>query len=332
LQGLGAFDETKPESLHMLGMHGAAYANWAMRDADCIIAVGARFDDRVTGDLKKFAPGARAAEREGRGGIIHFDIAPEQINKAIPVTIGVEGDARKNLELLLPMLETVDRTEWFEQIHQWKAKHPFRYKDDDREFHMKPQAVVEELMTQTKGEAIVTTGVGQHQMWAAQFYQFKYPRQWITSGGLGTMGYGVPASVGAKVACPDKHVINIDGDGSFCMTAMEMVTAAQYNIAAKTIILNNDFQGMVKQWQDLFYEKRYSHTEMHNPDFVALADAMNCKGFRCKQKSDLPKVMKDFLEHDGPAVMDAMVEKHEHVYPMMPAGKTVDEMVLGDFD
>lgn len=332
LQGLGAFDEHSPLSLHMLGMHGSAYANWAMRDADCVIAVGARFDDRITGNPVAFAPTARQAERDGRGGFIHFDIAPEQINKTIPVTIGVEGDARRNLELLLPMLEHRDRSEWLQRLGGWKQNHPFRYKDDTREFHMKPQAVIEELHRQTQGEVILTTGVGQHQMWAAQFYQFRYPRHWITSGGLGTMGFGVPASIGAKLGQPDKPVINIDGDGSFCMTAMEMVTAAQYDIAAKTIILNNDFQGMVKQWQDLFYEERYSHTQMHNPDFVMLAEAMNCKGFRCTQKADLPGVMEAFLAHDGPAVMDALVEKHEHVYPMMPAGKTVDDMVLGNFE
>ncbi len=332
LQGLGAFDEHSPLSLHMLGMHGAAYANWAMRDADCVIAVGARFDDRITGDPKAFAPAARAAERGGRGGIIHFDIAPEQINKAVPVTIGVEGDARKNLELMAPLLEHRPRTAWLETLQGWKRDHPFRYKADDREFHMKPQAVIEELCRQTNGEAILTTGVGQHQMWAAQFYKFRQPRQWITSGGLGTMGFGVPASIGAKLARPDRTVVNIDGDGSFCMTGMEMVTAAQYGVAAKTIILNNDFQGMVKQWQDLFYEERYSHTEMHNPKFVELADAMNCKGMRCTKLADLPKTIEQFLAHDGPVVLDAMVEKHEHVYPMMPAGKSVDDMVLGDFD
>lgn len=332
LQGLGAFDEDSPLSLHMLGMHGAAYANWAMRDADCIIAVGARFDDRVTGNPAKFAPGARAAERENRGGIIHFDIAPENINKAIPVTIGVEGDAKKNLELLFPALEPRERGPWLEQVNQWKREHPFRYKNDDREFHLKPQAVIDELQRQTEGNAIIATGVGQHQMWAAQFYRFRHPRHWISSGGLGTMGYGVPASIGAKLGQPDKIVVNIDGDGSFCMTCMEMVTAAQYGIAAKTIILNNDFQGMVKQWQDLFYEERYSHTEMHNPNFVDLANAMNCKGFRCTKKADLAEVMSQFLAHDGPAVLDAVVEKHEHVYPMLPAGKSVDDMVLGEFD
>ena len=332
LQGLGAFDETSPLSLHMLGMHGSAYANWAMRDADCIIAVGARFDDRVTGNPSKFAPGARAAERQGTGGIIHFDIAPEQINKAVPVTIGVEGDARKNLELLVPLLERRSRESWLDTLGKWKTQHPFRYKDDTRRFHLKPQAVIEELHRQTKGQAVLTTGVGQHQMWAAQFYQFRYPKQWITSGGLGTMGFGVPASIGAKLARPDRTVINIDGDGSFCMTGIEMVTAAQFGIAAKTIILNNDFQGMVKQWQDLFYEERYSHTEMHNPDFKALAEAMGVKGVRCDSKAQLPAKMAELLEHDGPAVGDFLVEKHEHVYPMMPAGQTADDMVLGDFD
>ncbi|MEM6748921.1 MAG: biosynthetic-type acetolactate synthase large subunit [Planctomycetota bacterium] len=338
LQGLGAFDERHELSLHMLGMHGAAYANWAMRDADCIVSIGARFDDRVTGKISAFAPGARAAEKQGRGGIIHFDIAPEQINKAVPVTIGVEGDARKNLELLLPLLETRERTAWIEQVQTWKAQHPFAYDEDRREYHLKPQAVIEELDKQLGEDGIITTGVGQHQMWAAQFFHYSRPRQWVTSGGLGTMGYGVPASIGSqqgenalakREGRKPRQVVNIDGDGSYCMTAMEMVTAAQYDIAAKSIILNNDFQGMVKQWQDLFYEERYSHTEMHNPDFVKLTDAMNCKGFRVTKLEDLPSVMADFLAHEGPAVLEALVEKHEHVYPMVPAGKTVDDMVLG---
>ncbi len=329
LQGLGAFDEHSPLSLDMLGMHGSVYANWAMRDSDCIIAVGARFDDRVTGKISAFAPGARAAEAEGRGGIIHFDIAPENINKAVQVTIGVEGDARKNLDLLLPLLKDNDRGDWLATVSKWKKDHPFAYEQDEREFHLKPQAVVQEMCKQVSDNAIITTGVGQHQMWAAQYYKFSTPRQWVTSGGLGTMGYGVPASIGAKLACPDKPVINIDGDGSFCMTAMEMITAAQYGIAAKTIILNNDFQGMVKQWQDLFYEERYSHTEMHNPDFCKLLEAMHCKAVRVTKLEELPAKMKEFLDHDGPAILEAMVEKHEHVYPMLPAGKTVDEMVLG---
>ena len=338
LQGLGAFDENHPLSLHMLGMHGSAYANWAMHNSDCIIAVGARFDDRVTGNIAQFAPAARQAEREGRGGIIHFDIAPEQINKAVPVTIGVEGDARRNLELLLPNLEAKPRQTWVEQCQRWKQEAPFSYDHDDREFHLKPQAVIEELDKQTKGEAIITTGVGQHQMWAAQYYHYKTPRQWVTSGGLGTMGFGVPSCIGAQIGemmlaekegRAPRQVINIDGDGSFCMTAMEMCTAAQYKVPAKHIILNNDFQGMVKQWQDLFYQERYSHTEMHNPDFCQLVEAMHCKGIRCTKLEDLPAKMEEFLAHDGPAILECLVEKHEHVYPMIPAGKSVDEMVLG---
>jgi len=342
LQGLGAFDETHPLALHMLGMHGSAYANWAMDEADLIIAVGARFDDRVTGDRSKFARSAREAEARGEGGIIHFDIAPEQINKAIPVTLGIEGDARKNLEALLPMLEARDRADWVERISMWKSEHPFRYRDDAREGHVKPQYVIEELCRQTNSEAILATGVGQHQMWAAQFYQFRHPRQWITSGGLGTMGYGVPASIGAQMAMmveaerngadKPRQVINIDGDGSFCMTGHEFTTAAQYDIPAKTIILNNDFQGMVKQWQDLFYEERYSHTEMHNPDFVKYVEAMHAAAWRCTKKADMPEIMAEFLAHDGPAVLEVLVEKHEHVYPMVPAGKSVEEMVLGKFD
>ncbi|MEM9420038.1 MAG: biosynthetic-type acetolactate synthase large subunit [Planctomycetota bacterium] len=339
LHGLGAFDQNDPRSVDMLGMHGAAYANWAMRDADVVVSIGARFDDRVTGNVAKFAPAARAAEREGRGGIIHFDIAPENINKAVPVTIGVEGDARKNLELLLPHLtQENDRTPWLEQLTQWKKDEPYRYDHDEREFHLKPQAVIEQLYKSSKGDAIITTGVGQHQMWAAHFYKYTEPRQWLTSGGLGTMGFGVPSSVGAqlgemveaeKEGRKARQVVNIDGDGSFSMTAMEMTTAAQYKIPAKTIILNNDFQGMVKQWQDLFYDERYSHTEMHNPDFCKLIEAMHCGAFRVTKLADLPKVMDEFLAYDGPAVLDALVEKHEHVYPMVPAGKSVDEMVLG---
>ncbi|MBI1373253.1 MAG: biosynthetic-type acetolactate synthase large subunit [Phycisphaera sp.] len=338
LQGLGSFDESHPLSLHMLGMHGAAYANWAMQEADCIIAIGARFDDRITGNLATFGRSARKASAEGRGGIIHFDISPEQIGKNVPTDLGIEGDARKNLELLLPMIKHVERNEWIEQLAEWKRKYPFAFRPDDRPGHMKPQQVVQELYNQTQGEAVIGTGVGQHQMWAAQFYNFKNPQQWFTSGGLGTMGYGVPAAIGAKLGMmieaekhgkQDRIVVDIDGDGSFCMTAMEMVTAAQYGIPAKIMLLNNDFQGMVKQWQDLFYEERYSHTEMHNPDFVKLAEAMNCKGIRCTSTADLKEKMAEFIACDQPIVGEFVVEKHEHVWPMVPAGASLDDMKLG---
>lgn len=329
LQGLGAFDETSPLSLHMLGMHGSAYANMAMQKADVIVSIGARFDDRVTGRVKDFAPEARQAAREGRGGIIHFDISPEQIGKVVPTALGVEGDARKNLQALEVMIEARPRAEWVDQVAAWRKRYPFRYKADHRPGHTKPQQVIQELYKQTKGEAIIATGVGQHQMWAAQFYRYKHPRQWITSGGLGTMGYGVPAAIGAKLARPDKIVVDIDGDGSFCMTAMEMATAAQYKIGAKILILNNDFQGMVKQWQDLFYSERYSHTQMHNPDFVKLAQAMHCKGVKCESTAELPGKMAEFLETEEPVVGEFLVEKHEHVWPMVPAGASLDEMKLG---
>ncbi len=329
LQGLGGFDESHELSLHMLGMHGAAYANWAIQKADLVIAIGARFDDRITGRVADFAPEARRAGLEGRGGIIHFDIAPEQIGKCVPTQLGVVGDAKKNLEALAPMIESRDRKAWVAFVSDLKTKYAFGYHPDDREGHCKPQQVVEELLRQTKGEAIIVTGVGQHQMWAAQFYQYKYPRQFITSGGLGTMGYGVPAALGAKIAHPDRIVVDIDGDGSFSMTAMEMATAAQYGINMKILILNNDFQGMVKQWQDLFFQERYSHTEMHNPDFVMLAKAMHCHGVECRSTAELPEKMREFLECDRPVVGNFFVEKHEHVWPMVPAGKSLDEMELG---
>jgi acetolactate synthase-1/2/3 large subunit len=330
LQGLGGFDEFSPLSLHMLGMHGSAYANYAMQEADVVIAVGARFDDRVTGRIKDFCPEARRAEREGRGGIIHFDIAPENIGKCVPVSVAVEGDARQNLQAMLPMIEPRDRSEWLARIAGWKKQHPFGYKRDDRPYHLKPQQVIEALCEQTNGEAVIATGVGQHQMWAAQFYKYRYPRQWVTSGGLGTMGFGVPSAIGAKLAQPDRVVVDIDGDGSFCMTAMELCTAAQYDIGAKFLVLNNDFQGMVKQWQDLFYDKRYSHTEMHNPDFVALARSMGCEADRCTSAAELPDKMKWFVECERPVLMECMVEKHEHVYPMVPAGAALHEMVFGE--
>ncbi|CAG8625837.1 2711_t:CDS:2 [Funneliformis mosseae] len=332
LQGLGAFDELDPRSLHMLGMHGSAYANMAMQCADTIIALGARFDDRVTGNLAHFAPNAKRAAKEGKGGIIHFEICDKNINKVVQATEAVQGDLSDNLNRLLPHIESQERTEWFSLIDEWKQKYPWTYSKPSSPDHaLKPQQVIEELDRQTmdcKEKVILTTGVGQHQMWAAQFYRWRYPRTMITSGGLGTMGYGLPSAIGAKVACPDKIVIDIDGDASFCMTGMELATAAQYNIGVKVLILNNDFQGMVKQWQDLFYQKRYSQTEMTNPDFVKLSEAMGVKALRIRTEEELPAKMKEFLEHDGPIVCDVIVEKHEHVYPMVPAGKALHEFFV----
>ena len=274
LQGLGAFDEMDPKSLHMLGMHGAAYANLAMQNADVVIALGARFDDRVTGNVSRFAPEARRAAAEKRGGIIHFEIMPKNINKVISATEAVQGDVTENLAKLLPLIESSERREWFANIAQWKDKYPF-YHHQDPNGTLKPQTIIQELNKQTehnKEKVIITTGVGQHQMWAAQYFRWRHPRSFVTSGGLGTMGFGLPSAIGAKIGRPDCIVVDIDGDASFCMTGMELVTAAQYGVGVKVLILNNSFQGMVKQWQDLFYGKRYSATAMVNPNFTKMAE------------------------------------------------------------
>jgi len=333
LQGLGAYDELDELSLHMLGMHGSAYANLAMQTADVIVALGARFDDRVTLNLKKFAPAAKKAALSGRGGIYHFEIMPKNINKIVEATQAVEGDVTTNLKHMLPLIEKKSRSAWVSQVQEWKRKYPFSYVPAKPGAALKPQAVIEELNRQTahmKDKVIITTGVGQHQMWAAQYFRWRHPRTWVSSGGLGTMGFGLPSAIGAKVGAPDKIVVDIDGDASFSMTAMELQTARQFNIGVKALILNNDFQGMVKQWQDLFYDKRYSATAMRNPDFVKLAEAMGCKGIRVSKMEDLPAAMAEFLETDEPVLMEAVVEKHEHVYPMVPAGKGLHEMELGD--
>uniref|UniRef100_A0A7S0H0M9 Acetolactate synthase n=1 Tax=Amorphochlora amoebiformis TaxID=1561963 RepID=A0A7S0H0M9_9EUKA len=333
LQGLGGFDEYSPLSLHMLGMHGSAYANYAMQNADVIIAIGARFDDRVTGRLDSFAPAARAASRRGEGGIIHVELLHKNIDKTVEVDIALEADCGEVLQDILPDLKHQERKEWHTMIAEWKKNHPFTYhKNEKPTDQCKPQQVIEELDRQTrhiKDKVLITTGVGQHQMWAAQYYRWTLPRSMITSGGLGTMGYGLPAAIGAKLAAPDKIVVDIDGDASYCMTGMELMTASEFNIGVKILVLNNDFQGMVKQWQDLFYDERYSATRMTNPDFVKMAESFHCKGIRCRTQEELPELMKEFLAHDGPVVFEVLVDKREHVYPMVPAGKSLDEMVLG---
>jgi acetolactate synthase-1/2/3 large subunit len=318
LLGLGAFDEHDPKTLYMLGMHGSAFANYAVQESDCLIAVGARFDDRVTGNLANFAPHAK---------IIHIDIDPSSISKTVDVDCAVIGDARISLEMMLPHLEHRDRHEWFAKIKGWKDRYPFKYLDDSK--NAKPQYVIEEINRQTAGEAIITTGVGQHQMWAAQFYRWRRPRQMITSGGLGTMGFGLPSAMGAQLGSPGKTVIDIDGDASFLMTCYELATIAEYNIPVKVAILNNDFQGMIKQWQDLFYQKRYSQSAMKNPNFAAMAEAFGIKGIRCDRKEDVAKTVDTMLSHNGPVVVDFFVEPNEHVYPMVPSGKGLHEMELG---
>ncbi len=315
LLGLGSYDQRKPESLDMLGMHGAAYANYAVQECDLLIAVGARFDDRVTGKVKTFAPNAK---------IIHIDIDPCSISKNVHVDIPVVGDAKVILAELVKEVEFREREQWFKKITEWKKKCAFGY---DREAStIKPQYVVEELSHQTASEAIITTGVGQNQMWAAQFYRFTKPRQLISSGGLGTMGYGLPAAIGAQVARPDATVIDVDGDSSFNMTMTELATAVQYNLPIKVCILNNGYMGMVRQWQELFYNKRYSKSYLSNPDYATVARAMGAVGITCDEKSEVPKVIKAMLDEERPCVVDFRVEPEENVWPMVPAGKSLDEM------
>jgi acetolactate synthase-1/2/3 large subunit len=318
LLGLGAFDEHNPRSLHMLGMHGSAYANYAVQESDCLIAVGARFDDRVTGNLKFFAPKAK---------IIHVDIDPSSISKNVKVDVPVVGDARLCLQDMIEHVQHVERKEWFDQINAWKAKYPFIYRDDTP--NTKPQAIIEAINKVTQGKAIFATGVGQHQMWAAQFIRWSQPRSMISSGGLGTMGFGVPAAIGAQVGRPGELVIDLDGDASFIMFPQELATAAEYKIPVKIAILNNNFQGMVKQWQELFYKGRLSYTKMHNPDFAKLAEGFGVKGIRCERKEDVARVVEEMINHPGPCVVDFLCEKDEHVYPMVASGKALHEMELG---
>jgi len=258
---------------------------------------------------------------------------PKNINKVVDATIPLLGDVTANLGLLIPHVKSSARAQWFSDIREWKSKYPFTYEKSAAGQPIKPQEVVEELDRLTKDikkDVIITTGVGQHQMWAAQHFRWRHPRTMVTSGGLGTMGFGLPSAIGAKVAAPEKVVVDIDGDASFSMTAMELATASQFGIGVKVLILNNEFQGMVLQWQDLFYDGRYSHTAMTNPDFVALAKSMRVHAIRCDSNADLPAKMKEFLDYDNskPILMEVVVEKNEHVFPMVPAGKALHEQLL----
>ncbi|KAK7414793.1 Acetolactate synthase, mitochondrial [Neonectria punicea] len=337
LQGLGAYDELEEKSLHMLGMHGAAYANMAMQEADLIIALGARFDDRVTLSVSKFAPGAKAAAAEGRGGIVHFEIMPKNINKVVQATEAIEGDVASNLKHLIPYVDTRSmdsRKEWFGKINEWKEKWPLsHYERGDGTGLIKPQTLIEELsklVADRKTETYISTGVGQHQMWTAQHFRWRHPRSMITSGGLGTMGFGLPAAIGAKVAQPDALVFDIDGDASFNMTLTELSTAAQFNIGVKVIVLNNEEQGMVTQWQNLFYEDRYAHTHQHNPNFTKLADAMGVQNKRISKPDEVIEGLQWLIDAEGPAFLEVMVDKKVPVLPMVPAGSGLHEFLVFD--
>ncbi|KEY69903.1 hypothetical protein S7711_09004 [Stachybotrys chartarum IBT 7711] len=335
LHALGAFDELDEKSLHMLGMHGSAYANMSIQEADLIIALGARFDDRVTLNIAKFAPGAKAAALEKRGGIVHFEIMPKNINKVVQATEAVEGDVATSLNLLMGKVDKrtmEDRKEWFGKINGWKQKWPLSdYERAERHGLIKPQTLIEELSNLTadrKDKTYISTGVGQHQMWTAQHFRWRHPRTMITSGGLGTMGYGLPAAIGAKVAQPDALVIDIDGDASFNMTLTELSTAAQFNIGVKVIVLNNEEQGMVTQWQNLFYEDRYAHTHQKNPDFMKLSDAMGVQHRRVSDPADVVDSLKWLINTDGPALLEVITDKKVPVLPMVPTAKDLKRREL----
>ena len=324
LMGLGAFPGTDPLWLGMIGMHGTYRANMSTGACDLIVSIGVRFDDRVTGKTDAFASQAK---------IVHIDIDPTSIRKNIPVTIPIVGDCKASLRLLNELIDeagvediAAKRKKWFAQIEEWKSTNPLAYKQEDT---IKPQFVVEKLYELTKGEAIITTEVGQNQMWAAQYYHFKQPNHFITSGGLGTMGFGLPAAIGAQMACPDKLVIDIAGDGSIQMNIQEMATAVQCCLPVKVAILNNAYLGMVRQWQELFYEKRYVCTDMDcAPDFVKLAEAFGAVGLRASKPEEVEAVIKEGLSVPQPVIMDFRVDREESVYPMVPAGAPITEMLL----
>jgi len=317
LLGLGAFPGDDPLSLGMLGMHGTVYANYAVTHSDLIIAVGARFDDRVTGKVDEFAPNAR---------IVHVDIDPTSISKNVTAHIPVVGDAKQVLTEINKHIKAARRDEWLAQIKQWKEQYPLSY--DRKSSNLKPQYVVEQLCELTKGKAIISTEVGQNQMWAAQFYTFTKPRTFLSSGGLGTMGYGFPAAIGAQVGRPRELVVDIAGDGSFQMNIQELSTAVNNDLPVKVVILNNSYLGMVRQWQELFYDKRYSHTRLKgNPDFVKVAEAYGAVGIRVEKKKDVRPALKKAISTRKMVVLDFIVEPEENVFPMVPAGKPIHDMM-----
>jgi acetolactate synthase-1/2/3 large subunit len=328
LMGLGAFPSEHPLALDMLGMHGSYYANMAVHHSDLLIAVGARFDDRVTGRVDAFAPSAE---------IVHIDIDPSSISKNIKVDVPIVGDCRRVLRALVAAVReemaggaappAEARKHWHARIAEWKEKFPLRYDWDDDV--IKPQYVIQELSNLTRGEALMVTGVGQHQMWAAQYYKFKHPRAWFTSGGLGTMGYGLPAAMGVQAAHPGQLVVNVDGDGSFAMNSQELATCSTEGLPVKTVILNNGGHGMVRQWQRIIYHERFVAIDLAGvPDFVRLAEAYGCVGIRITRPSEVVPALEKMIATPAPVVVDVCVDKDECVFPMVPAGGANTDMIL----
>jgi acetolactate synthase-1/2/3 large subunit len=326
LMGLGSFPASDSLCLGMLGMHGSYATNTAVCNTDCLVAVGARFDDRVTGRIADFAPKAKT--------IIHLDIDPSSISKNVKVDIPIVGDIKP---VLIDMLEIVRTREslgkrrpiwakWHQEILQWQKERPLYERRNGK--HISAVSVIEELHNLTKGDCIIATDVGQHQMWVAQLFPFERPRSLLTSGGLGTMGYGLPAGIGAKFAAPDRRVVVVSGDGSIQMNIQELATAVQYNVDIKVVIMNNHFLGMVRQWQEKFYQERYSYSEMSVPDFVMLAKAYNANGFRIEKPSELAATMKQAFDTPGPVLIDVVIPKEEAVMPMIPPGGAMSEMLF----
>ena len=318
LLGLGAFPSSHELSLGMLGMHGTVAANYATDEADLIIAAGIRFDDRITGNPDKFCKKAR---------IIHIDIDPAEIDKNKKADVPIVGDLKNVLSGLNKEVEAKENADWIKKTKEWKAEYPLGYRKV-AEDKLVAQEVLEELNNILKGEAIVVTDVGQHQMWTAQFIDYETPDSIITSGGAGTMGFGLPAAIGAKVAMPEKKVVLVVGDGGFQMTFQELMMIRQYNLNVKVLIINNSFLGMVRQWQELFHDRRYSFVDLtYNPDFVKISEAYGIKGVKIKTKEDLKTKLKELIESDEGVIIDCIVEKEENVYPMIPAGTSVAQMV-----
>jgi acetolactate synthase-1/2/3 large subunit len=322
LMALGAFPAPHEQWLGMLGMHGTRTANYAMDEADLIVAVGARFDDRITGKLSEFAPRAK---------FVHIDVDPAEISKNVPAHIPIVGDAANILPRLTAEYRALEPDsarleDWWSRIRTWRERHPLRFEDSE-DSEIKPQYLVQALCEATGAEAIVTSDVGQHQMWAAQYYDFPAPRRWINSGGLGTMGFGLPAAMGAKVGCPDQTVVCISGDGSIQMNMQELATCAQEGIDVKVFIMNNNYLGMVRQWQELFWDRRYSQVDLGQwPDFVKVAEAYGATGIRLTDKGTLVQDMRDAIATEGPVLVDVRVGREENVYPMILPGQAARDM------